>query len=96
MEEVLIKCDRLDYFGRGIGYVDGKIIFVANLLPLEEALVKVIIKKKKYMIGEVIKFIKKSSDRVIPRCSYVNCGCALQILDYFKTLEFKKIKLLIF
>ena len=92
MEEVLIKCDRLDYFGRGIGYVDGKIIFVANLLPLEEALVKVIIKKKKYMIGEVIKFIKKSSDRVIPRCSYVNCGCALQSLDYFKTLEFKKNK----
>ena len=49
MEEVLIKCDRLDYFGRGIGYVDGKIIFVANLLPLEEALVKVTLNKKKYI-----------------------------------------------
>ena len=36
MEEVLVKCERLDHFGRGIGYVSGKIIFVSNLLPNEE------------------------------------------------------------
>ena len=31
MEEVLVKCERLDHFGRGIGYVLGKIIFVHNI-----------------------------------------------------------------
>ena len=46
MEEVLVKCERLDHFGRGIGYVLGKIIFVSDLLPNEEALVKIILDKK--------------------------------------------------
>ena len=41
MDEVLVKCERLDDFGRGIGYVSGKIIFVPNLFPFEEAMVKI-------------------------------------------------------
>ena len=27
MEEVLVKCEKLDHFGRGLGHVSGKIIF---------------------------------------------------------------------
>lgn len=92
MEEVLVKCERLDHFGRGIGYVLGKIIFVSNLLPSEEALVKIILDKKKYMVGEVVQLVKKSNYRIEPKCPYENCGCALKSLDYFKTLDFKKSK----
>ena len=92
MEEVLVKCERLDHFGRGIGYVLGKIIFVSNLLPNEEALVKIILDKKKYMFGEVIQLVKKSNYRIESKCPYENCGCALKSLDYFKTIEFKKSK----
>ena len=92
MEEVLVKCERLDDFGRGLGHVSGKIIFVPDLLPNEEALVKIVLDKKKYMVGEVIQLIKKSGNRIIPKCGYDKCGCALKSLDYFKTLEFKKEK----
>ena len=92
MEEVLVKCERLDHFGRGLGHVSGKIIFVPDLLPNEEALVKIVLDKKKYMVGEVIQLIKKSGNRIIPKCGYDKCGCALKSLDYFKTLEFKKEK----
>lgn len=92
MEEVLVKCERLDHFGRGLGYVSGKIIFVPDLLPNEEALVKIVLDKKKYMVGEVVQLIKKSGNRIIPKCGYDKCGCALKSLDYFKTLEFKKEK----
>ena len=92
MEEVLVKCERLDHFGRGLGHVSGKIIFVPDLLPNEEALVKIVLDKKKYMVGEVIHLIKKSGNRIIPKCGYDKCGCALKSLDYFKTLEFKKEK----
>ena len=67
MEEVLVKCERLDHFGRGIGRVLGKIIFVPNLFPLEEALVKIVLNKKKYMVGEVIQLIKKSKSVNIKR-----------------------------
>ena len=94
MEEVLVKCERLDHFGRGIGYVSGKIIFVSNLLPNEEALVKIILDKKKYMVGEVVQLVKKSNYRIEPKCPYENCGCALKSLDYLKTLEFKKDKVI--
>ena len=92
MEEVLVKCERLDHFGRGLGHVSGKIIFVSDLLPNEEALVKIVLDKKKYMVGEVVQLIKKSGNRIIPKCGYDKCGCALKCLDYFKTLEFKKEK----
>ena len=92
MEEVLVKCERLDHFGRGLGHVSGKIIFVSDLLPNEEALVKIVLDKKKYMVGEVVQLIKKSGNRIIPKCGYDKCGCALKSLDYFKTLEFKKEK----
>ena len=94
MEEVLVKCERIDHFGRGIGYVLGKIIFVPNLLPKEEAMVKIVLDKKKYMVGEVIKLVKKSDDRILPKCGYENCGCALKSLKYEKTLEFKKEKVI--
>lgn len=94
MEEVLVKCERLDHFGRGIGYVLGKIIFVSNLLPKEEALVKIILDKKKYMVGEVVQLVEKSNYRIEPKCPYENCGCALKSLDYLKTLEFKKDKVI--
>ncbi len=92
MDEVLVKCEKLDHFGRGLGHILGKIIFVPNLLPNEEALVKIVLDKKKYMVGEIIKLVKKSDDRIVPKCSYENCGCAIKCLNYPKTLEFKKNK----
>ncbi len=94
MEDVLVKCEKLDHFGRGLGHVLGKIIFVPNLLPSEEALVKIVLDKKKYMIGEVIQLVKRSNDRIEPKCLYENCGCGLKNLDYFKTLKFKKSKVI--
>ena len=92
MEEVLVKCEKLDHFGRGLGHVSGKIIFVPDLSPDEEALVKITIDKKKYMVGEVIRLVKKSNDRIDPKCPYENCGCGLKSLNYLKTLDFKKDK----
>ena len=94
MDEVLVKCERLDDFGRGIGYVSGKIIFVPNLFPFEEAMVKIILNKKKYMVGEVTLLLKKSSDRIEPKCSLENCGCGLKCLKYSKALKFKKNKVI--
>ena len=94
MEEVLVKCERLDHFGRGIGHILGKIIFVPNLFPSEEALVKIVLNKKKYMVGEVIQLIKKSSDRIESNCPYESCGCALKSIKYEKTLAFKKNKVI--
>ena len=94
MEEVLVKCEKLDHFGRGLGHVLDKVIFVPGLLPFEEAMVKVVINKKKYMVGEIVRLLKKSDDRIEPKCKYENCGCAIKNLSYPKTLEYKKSKVI--
>ena len=92
MDEVFVECEKLDHFGRGLCHVSGKIMFVPNLLPLEKAFVRVISDKRKYMIGEVVRLVKKSDDRIEPKCGLVNCGCAIKAMNYDKTLEFKKNK----
>lgn len=87
-----IKCEKLDDYGRGIGYVDGKVIFVPDLLPEEEAYIDVILNKKKFMLGKVIERVKDSEFRLASKCPYENCGCALKCLNYDRALNYKKEK----
>ena len=89
---IKVKCDRLDHFGRGICFIDGKIVFVNNLLPDEEAYIEIIKNKSKYSVGKIISLESMSKDRTIPNCPYMNCGCALKHLKYEKQLEFKEKK----
>ena len=89
-----VKCERMDDFGRGIVYIDGKICFVDNLLPFEEAYVEIILNKKKYSVGKIVFLEKESIDRIHPNCPYLRCGCSLKHLKYEKQLEFKEQKVL--
>ena len=91
---VNVMCERLDDFGRGVCKVAGKVMFVSDLLPGEEAIVRIILNKKKFMIGEVAEYLKKSNERTISKCLYENCGCALMNMNYEKTLIFKKNRVL--
>ena len=87
-----VKCLRLDDKGRGIVKINDKITFIPNLLPNEEAIVKIITNKKRYAEGKLLKLIKESDDRVKPKCTYQNCGCHLNHLNYQKQLEYKQNK----
>ena len=87
-----VKCLRLDDMGRGITKVNGKTTFVNNLLPSEEADIKIINSKKNYNEAEIIKLIKKSSDRIEPKCPYLNCGCQLKHLKYEEEVKYKEEK----
>lgn len=89
---IIIKGERLDDKGRAVTKIDGKITFVSNLLPNEEAEVKIINIKKKYNEAKVLKLLKTSSERVVPKCPYLNCGCQLKHLNYQKQLEYKQNK----
>lgn len=82
---------KLDDEGRGIGYIDNKIIFVPNALPNEIIDLKIIKETTKYFVGEVIKYIKKSDRRIVVKCPYYNfCGgCNLQHISYNDSLEYK-------
>ena len=46
-----VKIEKLDYYGRGICHIDGKVCFVPNTLDGEEVIIEIVEDKKKYMIG---------------------------------------------
>ena len=89
-----IKIEKLDHFGRGITYIDGKICFVSNALQDEIVELKITKETKKYYLGEAVDYIELSPDRVIEKCPYFNIcgGCHLQHLSYHKENEYKQEK----
>ena len=88
----IVEIKKLDHQGRGIGKIDGKVIFVANTCIGEEVEVEVIKNSSKYMEGRVTKILKKSSDRINFSCPYYGeCGgCNIAHMNYERQLEFKK------
>ncbi len=70
-----IEIKKLDNEGRGIGYLDNKIVFVNNALPNEIVEAEIIKNKKKYSEAITKEVIEKSPLRVIPKCPYYDkCG----------------------
>lgn len=82
---------KLDDFGRGIGYVDNKIIFIKNALPDEIVDVSIVKDTKKYYEGNVIKYIKVSDKRKEVKCPfYDRCGgCNLLHITYDDSIQYK-------
>ena len=82
---------KFDHFGRGIGKVDNKIIFVDKALPDETVDVIVNKNKKKYYEGKVEKIITKSKNRIKPICPYYDkCGgCNFLHTTYEEEKKFK-------
>lgn len=90
-----VKIERLDHQGRGICKVNDIITFVPNALIDEVVQIKLIEQKKKYNVGKVEKYIKKSDLRVSPICPYYELcgGCDLMHLSYINQLKYKQDKL---
>ena len=87
-----VTIEKLDHFGRGIGKIDGKVIFIPNALPNETVLYEIEKEAKKYLVGKNIEIINKSENRVEPKCPYFEkCGgCSLQHLSYEDILQIRK------
>jgi len=90
-----VKIERLDHQGRGICKINNKITFVPNALIDEIVNVEIIEEKKKYNIGKVVNYIKKSDLRVNPICPYYELcgGCDLMHLKYNEQLKYKQDKI---
>ena len=86
-----LRIDRMSYGGRGVGRVDGFVVFVSDAAPgdlLRARLVKV---KKTFAEAEPVRIDESSPDRVAPRCPHFGpCGgCLWQHLDYAAQLRSK-------
>lgn len=87
--EVEIK--KLDDFGRGIGFINDKIVFVPKTIIGDIANINIVVEKKNYCIGELINIVKPSKLRTDAKCPFFNVcgGCSLQNIEYRIELVYK-------
>lgn len=86
-----VNIEKLDHFGRGITYINGKICFVENTLPGERVKVRVFKETKKYTLAKAVDYYQLSSDRVDVKCPYADVcgGCNIGHLSLEKENDFK-------
>ena len=82
----------LTHDARGVGRLDGKVVFVAGALPGETVEIDALRQKKRYSEANTKKIIQASKDRIQPPCPWFDrCGgCDLQHLDYAAGLLWKQ------
>ena len=89
LEKLLVE----DYAaeGKSLARVDGKVIFVENLVPGDVADVRLLKNKKDWAEGVALRIHSFSAQRVEPFCSHFGVcgGCQWQMLPYEKQLQYK-------
>ncbi len=78
--------------GHCIGRTDNQVVFVKFAAPGDVVDVQVVVKKKSFQEGKILKFHKKSEKRIEPFCSHFTVcgGCKWQHLSYADQLAFKQ------
>ena len=98
-DKMVVCIDRLDDFGRGIAYIDGKICFIPNTLPGESVDIEIVKSTKKYIEGKVLNYLTKSKKRINPKCPYFSScgGCQFLNIDILEESKYKtnKVKSLV-
>lgn len=77
--------------GKSLAKVDGKVIFIENVVPGDVVDVRLMKNKKDWAEGVPIHTHSLSADRVTPFCSHFSVcgGCQWQMLPYEKQLQYK-------
>jgi len=85
-----IKIDKIVFGGQGMGELDGKKVFLWNVLPGEEVEFEATKKKKDFIEGIATKIIKPSKYRIEPKEDHFLSCSPWQIMDESKEDQFKK------
>ena len=90
-DNVTGKCVDLSFGGKGVVKLSYGTVFVDGLFPGEEAEIEILYKRAGSYFGKVYRLIKKSPDRIQPKCGICTAcgGCQLQQLNYSAQLEYK-------
>ena len=90
-DEVDVRIDRMSYGGRGVGRVDGFVVFVSDAAPGDRLRARLVKVKKAFAEAELVRVEEASPDRVSPRCPHFGpCGgCLWQHLDHAAQLRAK-------
>lgn len=90
MQHLLVE----DHAGEGkcLARVDGKVVFIEDVVPGDLVDVRIVKSKKDWAEGKPVAFHQYSADRVAPFCSHFGIcgGCKWQMLPYEKQLYYKE------
>ncbi|MGN0940909.1 MAG: TRAM domain-containing protein, partial [Selenomonadaceae bacterium] len=91
-KEYELKIERMGSSAEGVSHVDGFAVFVKGALAGEVVVGKITLVKKNYAVADVKKWVRKSADRVEPKCEiYYECGgCQMQHVSYEAQLRIKR------
>lgn len=91
-QELQVTVEKLVFGAKGLIRHAGWVIFVADVLPGEEVIVRLVAKKKSYYEADLVRVVTPSPNRIDAPCPYfTRCGgCQLQHAPYSKQLEYKK------
>ena len=93
---MILKAEKIVSGGDSLAKIDGKAVFVPQLLPGEKAEIEITESHKDYDRGKVIKILERSPFRREPPCPYYGIcgGCNMQIADdeYQKELRLDILK----
>lgn len=91
-----MKIEKLDHYGRGICFIDGKICFVKNGLEDELCEVEIIKENKKFIEAEAKQIKNFNNCRENPKCKYYNIcgGCSIMHMknDYQTKFKLEKVE----
>ena len=78
--------------GKCIAHVDEQVVFVPFVVPGDVVDLQVVKKKHRYCEARVVRFIKKSDVRVVPKCEHFGIcgGCKWQNLPYEEQIKAKQ------
>jgi len=90
-DKVTLTIDGMDSKARGIGRIDGYVVFVPGALVGETILAKFVERRKHYGVAVIESILKSSDYRVLPKCEYYEAcgGCDLQHALYDHQLHIK-------
>ncbi len=88
---IRVVIEKYDHLARGIGHLNGKVVFVKGALKGEDVLANVIKENKKYIEAETIRVIKKVDERIDVLCPFFEkCGgCSFWHADYDEEVRIK-------
>ena len=93
-DKMQMKIEKLDHQGRGIGFINNKIVFIPFALPDDIVDIVLTKEKKNFAEGKVVKYIEKSNMHIENKCPYFEIcgGCDLRHMSYEDELKFKENK----
>lgn len=87
-----LEISDIAFGGRGLARVNGLAVFVDQVVPRDQAKVRIVRKRKNYAEARLVELLTPSPYRIEPPCPYSGyCGgCKWQFLKYAKQLEYKR------